>query len=162
MKNSKVQLKEIKIIWSENVSFDDRQSNPFKSFEEFNNLVISEQNNLPSNGAYDKTKYSIVWEDGQTYDGRLDLQNDNTPGFRLDQSRVNLAPVNYLNYIIDNYGTEKGTYFTEENFTEAKQMLSNYSFEDKKGSSDIELAMEAVKQTQKALEIALKALEEVK
>lgn len=68
---NKIKVKSIMFIWSEsNVITDNTIVNTFAEAE---NLIKQAAFNAPDDGCYDKTKFKIVWTDGQDYTGRIDI-----------------------------------------------------------------------------------------
>jgi len=71
----KIQMEKIKLLWNEG---RDRGPQEFTTWEAFNNLLeaIGVEN---GDMGYSKTKFELVWTDGEIYAGRLDVsEGDDT------------------------------------------------------------------------------------
>jgi len=55
------------------------------SFDEADNILRTMAVTAPRNGGYDKVKFVVLYQDGQTYTGRYDLHFDDV--FRADLRR---------------------------------------------------------------------------
>jgi len=76
----KIKAKGVQILWSENrkagsmsIEGKDKASN-MMPWDEVNALLSSACTTAPDDGSYDKTKFMVTFEDGDTYTGRIDLQ----------------------------------------------------------------------------------------
>src|SRR5690606_1470110 len=70
--NQKVKVEKIVFEWSESAEIEDGHT--VYSFAEANDIIRDAAKKAPSNGAYDKTKFIITFEDGQAYTGRFDIE----------------------------------------------------------------------------------------
>lgn len=73
VKNGKVQMEKVVILWSEGLADEDVT---FTSWEEVNQTlrqIAQEHDKNGYTGAYAKTKFQVYWADGETYEGRLDV-----------------------------------------------------------------------------------------
>lgn len=68
---NKIKMKSITFEWSESNLIKDNTT--VTSFSEAENMIQQAARKAPSNGAYDKTKFIITYENGQTYTGRIDI-----------------------------------------------------------------------------------------
>lgn len=55
----------------------------FKTFEEASNTLGFMARTAPKSGGYDKTDFIVVWNDGETYEGRVDLKRQHILGYDL-------------------------------------------------------------------------------
>jgi hypothetical protein len=55
----------------------------FKTFEEAKHALGFMARNAPKSGGYDKTDFIVVWHDGETYEGRVDLKREHVLGYDL-------------------------------------------------------------------------------
>lgn len=78
----------VHVHWSENARFKDETLYPFDKFERLCAKVI--RNWDPKRLGYDKTKATLIFDDGTQYMARLDLAPHDTHGFRhyLEQEAV--------------------------------------------------------------------------
>ncbi len=76
--SEKKTVREIKIQWSESARLRDGQT--FGSFAEANVALRFAAQDAPEGGAYDKTGFLMTYEDGETYEGRIDLTRKMTTG----------------------------------------------------------------------------------
>jgi hypothetical protein len=76
--NQKIAVDTIRLKWSESAHADtDRAFTSWRAVGEHIRRDIA--SNAPRGGAYDKTGFTIVFEDGETYSGRLDIQHSTMP-----------------------------------------------------------------------------------
>jgi hypothetical protein len=68
----KIKVKEIIFEWSESAEIEDGLT--VSTFAEADQIIRKIAYHAPDNGAYDKTAFKLVFEDGQTYSGRYDVQ----------------------------------------------------------------------------------------
>lgn len=77
------QIKSIKIERVEG-KIEDLMKVDVKSFAAANKIIEMMATTAPHNEfGYDKTDFVVEWADGESYKGRLDLQNDMSNGFDL-------------------------------------------------------------------------------
>ncbi|MCM3109993.1 LPD25 domain-containing protein [Lederbergia lenta] len=69
---TQIKVKEIKFNWSESAAIENNTI--VSTFEEANMLVYKAAINNTRPG-YDKTEFTITWEDGRTHNGRIDIEN---------------------------------------------------------------------------------------
>ena len=69
----KIPLKNVEILWSEGIKSSLTPAN-FKTYREANKFLV-DNINLVTTGGYDKTKFQLTFEDGETYTGRLDISS---------------------------------------------------------------------------------------
>ncbi len=70
---SKVKMQKIVILWSEGLAEENLE---FTSWQEVNDLLLKiaqEHDRDGYSGSYAKTKFQLTWDDGETYEGRLDV-----------------------------------------------------------------------------------------
>lgn len=145
-------LKHIDILWSENSAFQKQHGmdpvNPprFQSFQDVQRFLINLCRFATKLG-YDKTAFRITWEDGNTYEGRLDLQHITRPGWRsetdvaghvrefctfyaglADLSRSEYSHLNQSQYEVIIGRSNQREFF--------KDILENYSLEDSPQSTE--------------------------
>ena len=123
--SGKIALKEIVIHWAEG----DNSKYPkfpqkYTSWSEANDRAIRPvyADYLESGGeGYNKVKYTVYWQDGEDYQGRLDVsKNEDNP--TTTRNVIGKAIVDYLTWGISN---EKSTWGESEK-KEAKEFLANY------------------------------------
>lgn len=69
----KIRAKRITIKWSEN---EEPLPRSFSMFEDAEALIRRMRQTAPDDGSYDKTDFEIEFEDGETYQGRIDLERN--------------------------------------------------------------------------------------
>lgn len=94
----------------------------FNTIEELEDHVASILHTAAKDYGYDKAKYFIEWEDGQTYEGRMDLQHPFNPSFKADNYKVENCIKSFLHYMM----TEG--HFTPEETNEAAQFLATREY----------------------------------
>ena len=120
---NKINLESITIHWAEGKNSNyDKFPKTYSSYVATNEALKPIYYDIVSDGlgGYNKVKFSVLFEDGQTYDGRLTIyekgdnpiKTNNTIGEHIKQ---------YLNWII---GNENLT-----NKTEAIEFLNNYNLD---------------------------------
>lgn len=55
----------------------------FKNFEDAGHALAIWARTAPKGGGYDKTDFIVVWNDGETYEGRVDLKREHVLGYDL-------------------------------------------------------------------------------
>jgi hypothetical protein len=69
--NSKIKMQEITIIWHEGTGeFDDFVTDNWNHFNSILEIIATQHG---SSRGYSKTKFQVTWQDGYTYEGRLDV-----------------------------------------------------------------------------------------
>ena len=96
----KVKVKEITIIRKEGSSHKCNIEHKFTSYKEANNFIIKNEDSYPDIG-YDKHIFSICWEDGSNYSGRLDLKHPSNKHYSLDGNRIDSQVKNYLQWVVN-------------------------------------------------------------
>ncbi|MFK7678774.1 LPD25 domain-containing protein [Bacillus sp. Wb] len=162
---TKIKVESIEFVWSESAEIEDGLT--VKSFKEANDIINKIARKAPENGCYDKTKFLITFEDGKTYEGRLDIENKHFMNYTLSS------------HIIDHCtfytGENKPSHLTEEEYqlhvdrAEMKEsykfFLDNYQLEDGEedetppNPSKIEVIELSIKANEKQLETLNKRLE---
>ena len=72
--SKKIKLKEIKIHWAEgDNSKYDKFPKMYSTWSKSNDAIIPILKDNKSDGGYNKVKFTVFYEDGETYDGRLDV-----------------------------------------------------------------------------------------
>jgi hypothetical protein len=73
--NKQIEVKEILIHWAEGKTANyDKFPKAYASFEEVNNALIPiYEDSLEFDGGYNKVKFTATFQDGETYEGRLDI-----------------------------------------------------------------------------------------
>jgi hypothetical protein len=131
---NKIRVKEITFLWSESALIKNNQT--FATFEEAEKLISMAAQSKDSQG-YDKTAFLITWEDGETYEGRIDImRKDMTKKTPL---KDHIEHFNYgligerkpANYTDEQYESLLKAYgMTEEKQAEIKHFLNTYALED--------------------------------
>lgn len=66
-----IQMKQIKIVWHEGTGdFDGFTTNSWSEFNETLEQIAAQHG---SDYGYSKTKFELTWQDGEVYEGRLDV-----------------------------------------------------------------------------------------
>jgi hypothetical protein len=114
----KVNVKSITFLWSESSMIP--ENTIVKTFTEAQELIDTALIHKTS-GGYDKTKFVIEWSDGETYEGRIDIdETDNNIKKHIED---------HCNYIIKNYAKYG---MTEEDKQSHVEFLNTYMLEDPK------------------------------
>lgn len=73
---SKRQIVRVELLWSENLSFQQRFCGPVRcnSLARADTLLRGMAATVPRNN-YDRTAFRVVWDDGEVYEGRYDLKH---------------------------------------------------------------------------------------
>lgn len=72
--SKKIKLKEIKIHWAEgDNSKYDKFPKMYSTWSKSNDAIIPILKDNKGDGGYNKVKFTVFYEDGETYDGRLDV-----------------------------------------------------------------------------------------
>lgn len=77
-----IPIKSITITRAEGPRYCNMSPVQFTNFDDARKWLIVQP--FPKNGSYDKTDFTIEWEDGETYDGRLDCKHITCRGNDLD------------------------------------------------------------------------------
>lgn len=87
--DSKIKVEKIVFEWSESAEVEDGHT--VYSFAEANEVIRKIAKKAPDNGAYDKTKFIITFADGQTYEGRYDVTNQDMFNGDLSKHVIDFA-----------------------------------------------------------------------
>ena len=93
----------------------------FKTFAAASSFMDSQMHTLPAAG-YDKFNYSIAWENGFDYSGRMDAMHYSNEFFKVNSNKVNFLAKEYLEYLA------KDTVLGSK--VEARIYLDSVKFED--------------------------------
>jgi len=106
----------------------------FKTFDDANDWLLGNSETYPKNGSYDKHDFTVIFTNGQTYEGRLDCQHASMPDPDLS---VNHHMIDHLNWLAGRTqnpycGKEKYQEIMVENEAEgykqqAEEWLDNYN-----------------------------------
>lgn len=118
--NKTVVLKEIEFVWSESGEIEDGLK--VTTFSEAETILKNAAKHAPNNGAYDKTKFNIVWSDGQNYEGRLDLVKSDM--FKATPLKSHI--VSFVNDVIE----DDGFWYSDERKEDYKHFINTYPLED--------------------------------
>lgn len=118
--NKTVVLKEIKFVWSESNEIEDGLK--VTTFAEAETILRNAAKYAPDNGAYDKTKFKIVWSDGQNYEGRLDIVRSDM--FKATPLKSHVE--SFVNDVIE----DDGTWYSNERKEDYKHFINTYPLED--------------------------------
>src|SRR4030067_1467924 len=76
----KIPVKQVMLKRVEGVSNSEiRKWYTFPSFAEANKKVRGNAQSAPKTGGYDKHDFKVIWADGKTYEGRLDVKHPSQP-----------------------------------------------------------------------------------
>lgn len=118
------------ILWAEGLIINDPAGKEFTSFRELNQFLIQRASHCTISG-YDKHSIQLEWEDGEVYKTRYDLHH-------INKSQENRGGnVSVAQSVLDDLEFMSGkwmpSHLTEEQY---KEILSNYSDEDKKAAEE--------------------------
>jgi hypothetical protein len=128
----KKQVTKVEILWSESREIEDGKT--FASIAEANSYLYRAAYFAPKCGAYDKTKYTVTWEDGGEYTGRIDLQHTD---YDKDSYKIDKAIESYLKFysgehcpawMTEEKYQEALTFSTDEGKKECLEFLATYDF----------------------------------
>lgn len=114
----KVTVKQITIEWAEGYNgYCDQFPKTFDSFSDVNAFLLTNSHQFADNGGYDKHKFNVIWNDGDTegYTGRLDCKH-----FKCSNNDLNMGQHirEFMQYICEQENdSEKG---------KAQNFLKNY------------------------------------
>lgn len=77
----------------------------FNTFKKANHH-LSISTSLPKQG-YDKHAFTVVWENGSEYTGRIDLMHPENPDYHWESQRIGPNMQNYLKWITRHGGVEE-------------------------------------------------------
>lgn len=118
--NKTVVLKEIEFVWSESNDIEDGLK--VTTFTEAESIIRNAAKHAPDNGAYDKTKFNIVWSDGQNYEGRLDI-------VRSDMFKATPLKSHIESFVTDVI-EDDGSWYSDERKEDYKHFINTYPLED--------------------------------
>ncbi|MED3792364.1 hypothetical protein P4571_07905 [Niallia alba] len=118
--NKTVVLKEIEFVWSE--SNDIEEGLKVTTFAEAETIIRNAAKHAPDNGAYDKTKFNIVWSDGQNYEGRFDIVRSDM--FKATPLKSHIE--SFVNDVIE----DDGSWYSDERKEDYKHFINTYPLED--------------------------------
>ena len=120
-----IQLKEILIHWAEGSTAKyDKFPQIYKTYEEANKALLPVLVDAMEDDCYNKVKYTAFFEDGETYQGRLDISSrEDNPAECTNV--IGKSITNYLNFSIK----EDNIYFKLDEISrkEAIDFLNNYN-----------------------------------
>ena len=120
MAQGKIKMKDVLIHWAEgNTSKYDKFPKKYKTFAAANKAIIPVYRDVvQSDGGYNKVKFTVTFQDGEQYEGRLDVSpNEDNP----------ITTTN----VIGKHMKEVLKYYAEkQNSKEAAEFLEKYSFVD--------------------------------
>ncbi|TVY09926.1 LPD25 domain-containing protein [Paenibacillus cremeus] len=114
----KIKVKEITFLWSESSEVKDGQT--VSTFAEAEEIILRIAYSKDTQG-YDKTKFCITWEDGNTYSGRIDV---------LASYRHKAAPLkeHIEGHCLFMMGDNKPSHYTQQDY---ESTLKAYGITDK-------------------------------
>jgi hypothetical protein len=126
----KTKAKSITITFSESPDFGTPRA--FSDFESANTFLRELSRNAPGpHEGYFKTDFTITFEDGETYSGRIDLTNFETPdlgahvrkfvefysgGLACDQLPSHISPSTYRTTVLRNMDTRDASIRFRDNY----------------------------------------------
>lgn len=118
--NKTVVLTSVEFVWSESGEIEDGLK--VTSFAEAETIIKNAAKYAPDNGTYDKTKFNIVWSDGQNYEGRLDIVRSDM--FKATPLKSHIE--SFVNDVIE----DDGYWYSDERKEDYKHFINTYSLED--------------------------------
>ncbi|WP_182004625.1 LPD25 domain-containing protein [Priestia aryabhattai] len=119
--SSKIKVKTIEFVWSESGEIEDGLT--VNTFKEADEIISKAAFKAPNDGCYDKTKFTVTFEDGQTYTGRMDIEYKHFGNYTLS------------GHIIDHCtfytGENKPSHMTDEEYqlhVDRAEMKESYKF----------------------------------
>lgn len=127
-----IKLKSITFGFSENSMANSfLVGKSFKSFRDANLMIGKCAHTAPDTGGYDKTDFTLTFEDGEVYNGRLDMDRKMVGGYGILQKHVR----SFLEFYA---GKHRPAHLTQEQYdrvlgyhgpdqqAECKEWLANY------------------------------------
>lgn len=114
----KITVQSITFEWSESAEIESGLT--VNTFAEAESIIKKAAVNAPDNGAYDKTKFTIKWSDGQTYTGRIDIVKSDM--FKSQPLKQHI--IDFANMIIN------GEFESAEQKQAYQHLLDTYPLED--------------------------------
>jgi len=124
----KIPIKEVKILWKEGRSKEGEYPKTFKSVSEATKQIKKNSLEAPKTGGYDKHKFTIEWEDGSVYEGRMDVEH---PTQQHPDNDMRQHVQEFANYIITKPRNEFPQY-SKDDRDYAEDLLKKYSLDAKK------------------------------
>lgn len=90
----------------------------FPTADQVDRWIISQEDTLPEVG-YDKFDFTIEWESGDTYEGRLDALRPTNPRYTTGRNQPLVQAKEYIEYLVAH---------SEEHKEEAQKFLDNLNF----------------------------------
>lgn len=113
MNKQQIEVKEILIHWAEGSTDKyDKFPKAYASFEAVNKALIPVyEDSLEFDGGYNKVKFTATFQDGETYEGRLDISNKTHHNPIKTPNIIGSHIYNYLNWLVSNQSSEEATNF---------------------------------------------------
>lgn len=122
-KSGKVKVKDIEILWSEgDQSKFDKFPKKYKTWKAANEAIKPIALDTKEYDSYNKVKFIVTFEDGETYEGRLDVTYDRYDSPFKSDNVVGNHIKEFLNYELDGEHSQA----TEETKKEIEEWLDNY------------------------------------
>lgn len=125
-KGGKVKVKSVKIHWAEgDTSKYDNFPKTYKSFEEANKAILPVYKDFieSGSGGYNKVKFTVVFNDDEDYEGRLDVsESEDNP------TKVHNVIGQHIKDFLDYQLSEKSR-SSEESKKEIREWLDKYDLE---------------------------------
>ena len=127
--------KEITLVRGEGPTEECDQPVMVGSYAEASAVLARWARTAPASGGYDKCDFSVSWEDGETYEGRYDLQNT---GFNDSGETINGQMHSFLGFLagtvrpawVDDakWATIRKDKEADGSAASAREFLSKYDF----------------------------------
>ena len=105
-----IQVKSITITRAEGLIEECDKPVTVSSFQEAQAVLTKWGHTAPKNGGYDKVDFSVVWQDGEHYNGRYDMVYG---GRESDEATLASHIHDYLTFLS---GTRKPDHMTEQDY----------------------------------------------
>lgn len=114
--NEKINVKEIQITRAEGRTKLCGITRSFDSFKAANSWLLSQSETFPEDGTYDKHDFIVIFEDGDTYTGRLDCKQATYPDNDLDVRQHMIDQCKFYGGFVENcwMGEERYKAYLEE------------------------------------------------
>lgn len=120
----KIPVKEVIIHWREgSISSWEKYPMKFKSIKEANRFIMNNAyRDGPKSGGYNKHKFTVIWEDGEDFQGRMDVKypTESDPDLYIGKHIKD-----FLIYMLN-----KADDTTQKEKDEIRMFLSKYDLED--------------------------------
>lgn len=120
---SKIMMQKLIIVWSERLVEENVEFTSWDTFNAKLEEITQEHDKDGYTGAYAKTKFQIIWQDGEVYEGRLDINTQ-------DDTNVGQHTLDFLNF---HSGKHCPAHMSE---AEYQNYLSQFGIDDKQGVQD--------------------------